>query len=89
MMLVSSTYHIWFLLDLLIVSSGATCVGMFHVWFLTFQYSFILWIIFVILDPSSLLAYVNLYVFGVVLHIYTVPQGSGAVLLHRCCREAG
>jgi hypothetical protein len=40
MMLVSSTYHIWSLLDLFVVSIGATCVGMFHVWFLTFQSSF-------------------------------------------------
>jgi hypothetical protein len=64
-MLVFSTYHIWFLLDLFVVSIGTTCVGMFYVWFLTFQSSFILWIILVISDPSSLLAYVNIYVFGV------------------------
>jgi hypothetical protein len=70
MLLVSSTYHIWSMLDLVVVSIGATCVGMCHVWFLTFQSSFILWIIFVISDPSSLLAYVNLYFFGVVLYTY-------------------
>jgi hypothetical protein len=68
-MLISSTYHILSLLDLFVVSIGATCVGMFHFWFLTFQSSFILWILFIISDPSSLLAYVNLYVFGVVIYI--------------------
>jgi hypothetical protein len=129
-MLVCSTYHIWSLLDLFVFSIGATCVGIFHVWFLTFQSSFfffnlcggtlgtaattgllyqpqmigdgdcgelggmkigrgnrsirrkpapaprssyILWIIFVISDPSFLLAYVNLYVFGVVLYIHCSP----------------
>jgi hypothetical protein len=74
MMLVSSTYRIWYMLLLFVVSIGATCVVMFHVWFLTFQSSLILWIIFVFSHPSSLLAYVNLYVFGVVLYIYTVPR---------------
>jgi hypothetical protein len=72
MMLVSSTYHIWSLLDLFVVGMWAT-FGMFHVWFMTFQSFFILWNIFVILEPFSLLAYVNLYVFGVVTRVNGEP----------------